>query len=78
MLWSKTRPTRPRKRSKRYPSRAKALTIRMPEMFSSASAVSSAIRCCTSCRAGRELRPYRIAATITSGTGASVIAASSG
>ena len=39
-----------------YSSRANALTMRIPEMFSSASAVSSAIRCWTSCRAGREVR----------------------
>ena len=52
MLWSKTRATARWKRCSWCSSRAKALTMRMPEMFSSASAVSSAIRCCTSCSGG--------------------------
>ena len=56
MLWSKTRETARLKRCSWYSSRAKALTMRIPETFSSASAVSSAIRCWTSCRAGRETR----------------------
>ena len=38
-------------------SRAKDLTTRTPEMFSSASAVSSAMRCWTSWIAGRARRP---------------------
>ena len=56
MLWSKTRVTARWKRCSWCSSRAKALTMRIPEMFSSASAVSSAIRCWTSCSAGRETR----------------------
>ncbi len=56
MLWSKTRETARLKRRSWYSSRAKALTMRIPETFSSASAVSSAIRCWTSCWAGRETR----------------------
>ena len=43
-------------------SRANAFTIRIPETLSSASAVSSAIRCWTSCTAGRERRLNRAAA----------------
>ena len=42
-------------------SRANAFTIRIPETLSSASAVSSAIRCWTSCTAGRESRLKRAA-----------------
>ena len=38
-------------------SAANAFTTRTPETFSSTSAVSSAIRCWTSCSAGRERRP---------------------
>src|SRR5258707_15821591 len=56
MLWSKTRETARLKRRSWYSSRANALTMRIPETFSSASAVSSAIRCWTSCRAGRVTR----------------------
>jgi hypothetical protein len=47
-------------------------------MFSSTSAVSSAIRWLTSWLAGRFLRPYRKAAQTSSGVGASVMTASSG
>ena len=36
---------------------ANAFTTRTPDTFSSTSAVSSAIRCWTSVRAGREIRP---------------------
>ena len=59
-------------------SRANALTIRTPEMPSSASAVSSAIRCCTSWTAGRESRLKRAALSTTNGTGSSARTASSG
>ena len=59
-------------------SRANALTIRIPETLSSASAVSSAIRCWTSCTAGRESRLKRIAPSTTNGTGSSASAASQG
>ena len=55
--WSNTRATLCRKRSSWWDSRAKDLTTRTPEMFSSASAVSSPIRCWTSWIAGRALRP---------------------
>ena len=61
-----------------WSSRAKALTIRIPETLSSASAVSSAIRCWTSCSAGRESRLKRIAEATTNGTGRSASAASIG
>ena len=57
IAWSKTRPTVLRKRSSWRCSRAKALTTRTPEMFSSASAVSSAMRCWVSWIAGRARRP---------------------
>ena len=58
---------------------ANALTTRTPETFSSASAVSSAIRCCTSWRR----RPVRAAVArtptqITNGIGASATSASTG
>ena len=59
-------------------SRANAFTIRIPEMLSSASAVSSAIRCWTSWTAGRESRLKRIAPRTTNGTGSSASAASHG
>ena len=59
-------------------SRANAFTIRIPETLSSASAVSSAIRCCTSCSAGRESRLNRIAVKTTNGTGSNASAASQG
>ena len=59
-------------------SRANAFTIRIPETLSSASAVSSAIRCWTSCTAGRESRLKRAAARTTNGTGSSASAASQG
>ena len=59
-------------------SRANALTIRTPEIPSSASAVSSAIRCWTSCTAGRESRLKRAAVKTTNGTGSSASAASGG
>ena len=61
-----------------WSSRANAFTIRIPETDSSASAVSSAIRCCTSWSAGRERRLNRIAVTTTNGTGSSASAASHG
>ncbi len=54
------------------------MTTRTPEMFSSTSAVTSAIRCWTSCSAGRERRPYMTATTTTNGTGISASAASPG
>src|SRR6266536_3457952 len=54
--WSNTRATEPRKRASWRCSRANAFTTRTPETFSSASAVSSAIRCWTSCSAGRGLQ----------------------
>ena len=57
---------------------ANALTTRTPQMFSSASAVSSAIRCCTSCVAGRLRVPYRNATQTTNGVGASATAARRG
>jgi hypothetical protein len=57
---------------------ANAFTTRTPATFSSASAVSSAIRCCTSCEAGRFFFPYTNATQITNGVGASVTAASPG
>ena len=57
IAWSNTRPTEWRKRASWRLSCANALTTRTPEMFSSASAVSSAIRCWTSCIAGRDWRP---------------------
>ena len=56
-FWSNTRWALRRKRASWRSSRAKALTTRTPDTFSSASAVSSAMRCWTSCRAGREIRP---------------------
>ena len=59
-------------------SRANAFTTRTPEMLSSASAVSSATRCCTSCSAGRESRLNRAAVSTTNGTGSSANAASHG
>ncbi len=59
-------------------SRANAFTIRIPETLSSASAVSSAIRCCTSCTAGRERRLKRAAVRTTKGTGSRASAASQG
>jgi hypothetical protein len=55
--WSKTRITVVSKRASWRGSAANAFTTRTPETFSSTSAVSSAIRCCTSCSAGRERRP---------------------
>ena len=57
MAWLNTRPTLPRKRRSCSGSRANDFTTRTPEMFSSASAVSSAMRCCTSWIAGRARRP---------------------
>ncbi len=54
MLWSNTRVTLCVKLRWRSSSRANAFTTRIPEMLSSASAVSSPMRCCTSCSAGRE------------------------
>ena len=53
------RPARPRRGSASSwrGSAANAFTTRTPEMFSSTSAVTSAIRCWTSCSAGRERRP---------------------
>ncbi len=59
-------------------SRANAFTTRIPETPSSASAVSSAIRCCTSCSAGRDSLLKRIALMTTNGTGASASSASHG
>ncbi len=76
--WSNTRPTCARKRPSWRCSRANAFTTRTPLTFSSTSAVSSAIRCWTSCSAGRAIRPYRAATNTTTGTGASEIAASPG
>ncbi len=61
-----------------WSSRANAFTIRIPDTDSSASAVSSAIRCWTSWSAGRERRLKRIAVTTTNGTGSSASAASPG
>ena len=52
-----TRPTVRRKRSSCSASRAKDFTTRTPPMFSSALAVSSAMRCWTSWIAGRAIRP---------------------
>jgi hypothetical protein len=52
--WRKTRPTCCSKRRRWRSSAANAFTTRTPETFSSTSAVSSAIRCWTSCNAGRE------------------------
>jgi hypothetical protein len=52
--------------------------MRIPETFSSASAVSSPIRCWTSCWAGREIWLYLVAARITNGAGISATSASSG
>ena len=54
------------------------MTIRIPDTLSSASAVSSAIRCCTSWTAGRESRLNRIAVRTTNGTGISARIASHG
>jgi ABC-type multidrug transport system fused ATPase/permease subunit len=51
------RATDPRKRSSWRGSAANAFTTRSPETFSSTAAVSSAIRCWTSCSAGRDRRP---------------------
>ena len=76
ICWSNTRRTEPRKRRSWRSSWAKALITRMPETFSSASAVSSAIRCWASCIAGRECLPYLWAISTTNGTGASDMAAS--
>ena len=59
-------------------SRANAFTTRIPETLSSASAVSSPIRCWTSCTAGRESRLKRAAVRTTIGTGSSASAASQG
>ena len=59
-------------------SRANAFTTRIPDTPSSASAVSSATRCCTSCSAGRESLLNRIALITTNGTGASARTASHG
>ena len=55
--WSNTRVTAVLKRRSWRGSCANAFTTRTPPMFSSASAVSSAMRCCTSCDAGRLRRP---------------------
>src|SRR5437764_1234259 len=63
MAWSNTRATEWRKRPSCRSSCANALTTRTPEMFSSASAVSSAMRCCTSWSAGRD-RPDRQPVTV--------------
>ena len=57
IAWLNTRPTVLRKRVSWRCSRANALTTRTPEMFSSASAVSSPIRCWVSWIAGRARRP---------------------
>ena len=76
--WSNTRPALSPKRASWRGSAAKALTTRTPETFSSTSAVSSAMRCWTSCRAGRERCPNRAAISTTNGTGISDSAASSG
>ena len=59
-------------------SRANAFTTRIPETLSSASAVSSASRCCTSWSAGRESRLNRMAVSTTKGTGSRARAASHG
>ena len=59
-------------------SRANAFTIRIPEMLSSALAVTSPIRCCTSCSAGRLRRLYRVAVATRNGTGARASSASTG
>ena len=53
MLCSNTRSTAVLNRPSMKPSRANALTMRMPEMLSSAFAVTSPTRCWTSCSAGR-------------------------
>ena len=58
--WSNTRATLWRKRCSWWGSRAKDLTTRTPEMFSSASAVSSAMRCWTSWMAGRARAPVAL------------------
>jgi hypothetical protein len=52
-----TRPTERSKFAYRRASCAKDFTTRTPPMSSSAFAVSSAIRCWTSCSAGRDRRP---------------------
>ena len=52
--------------------------MRIPETLSSASAVSSASRCWTSCRAGRESWLYREAVYTTNGAGVNAISASTG
>jgi hypothetical protein len=52
IAWSNTRPTRALNLVSWRSSAAKDFTTRTPETFSSTSAVSSAIRCWTSCSAG--------------------------
>ena len=78
MLCSNTLFTEFRNRSSMCRSRANALTILMPEMLSSAPAVTSPTRCCTSCSAGRFRRLYRVAVATRKGTGAKASSASTG